>query len=118
MTEARKDLEGVRVSTDLEIATLRDKARKIVSQIDQCSRQLQIMRHYKDNEFPVRVAKIEQMNDKLADEQVHQEVKIVSLQKNIVEKTLEDVELQSERDEAKTIENATKVGFFYITMVR
>ena len=68
-----------------------------------------MMRHYKDNEFPVRMAKIEQMKNKLVDEGVEQEERILYLQKNIVEKSLADIELQAKRDESLTVEAATKV---------
>lgn len=108
---AQKDLETVRATIDREVTGLRDETRKLNNEIAHYSRQLQIMRHYKDNEFPVRVAKIEQMKDKLTDEKARQEEKLAFLQTNIVEKTMEDIKLQSNRDEARTIEQVTKVSW-------
>jgi len=67
------------------------------------------MRHYKENEFPVKTANIEQMKNKLVDERVEQEDRILYLQKNFVEKSLADIHLQLKRDESITVEEATKV---------
>ncbi len=71
------------------------------------------MRHYKNNEFPVRMARIEQMKDKMTDEKVEQEEQLAFLQKNIVEKSIQGIKQQSNKEEAKAIEQATMVSQYH-----
>ena len=72
LAEARRDLEETRNFLHHETESQRAKIMQVDSSIEATSRQLQVLKHYKDKEFPVRQVKIEQLKESEEDLNVYQ----------------------------------------------
>lgn len=63
IAEAEEELEETRNSLHQETEARRGKIMQVDEAIEITSRQLQVLRHYKDKEYPVRQVRIEQLKE-------------------------------------------------------
>lgn len=63
IAEAQQQLEETRNCLHQETEARRAKIMQVDEAIEAASRQLQVLRHYKDKEYPVRQVRIEQLKE-------------------------------------------------------
>lgn len=109
LSRAQEDLESTRVRLRDQIEVYRAKVAKMDGKIENCSRELQVLHNYKDNEFPVSLVRIEQMKDRLDEEQLSHKEDIEALKLGIAEEK-ELYQQHVEADKMQIKAKATKVN--------
>lgn len=83
--EAEQDLEETRNCLHQETEAQRAKIMEVDESIENTSRQLQVLRHYKDKEYPVRKVRIEQLRESQEDMRASQTEDREELEIQIIE---------------------------------
>ncbi len=108
LAEAKKELEETRSCMHQEIETQRAKIMQIDDAVETASKQLQILKHYRDKEYPVRQIRIEQLKETQEEMRTNQTEEKDELELQIVEeKDHYDLHLQAMRADLQT--RATEV---------
>lgn len=85
IAEAEQELEETRNSLHEETEAWRGKIMQVDEAIETTSRQLQVLRHYKDKEYPVKQVRIEQLKETLEDVRASQVARREELEIQIAE---------------------------------
>ena len=113
LSEAQQNLESTRASLHEKIEDLRAKVAEKDVKINKYLRELQVLRHYKENDFPVRMVRIEQMKEQLDGEQISHKGDLEELNQDIV-KEKEHHHQKVEADKMQMNAMVIKVSIFII----
>ena len=108
VSEGQQDLENIKASFCAQIEELHVQVGKVDVEIKKKSEELCVLCHYKDNEFPVGLVRIEQMKVRLDADYVSQEVDIGKVKQDMEEERKKCQE-QIQGDRTLLEAKATKV---------
>lgn len=119
IAEAEEELEKYRRNLHKDIEKLRTDVAKSDDVLQKSIRQLQMLRHYKDKEFPVRVISIEQLKENLEDQRAVQLEELEVLKSQILkekenyEQRIVDVSLDLEANAFEVRWRCLLILFFH-----
>lgn len=85
LAEAQEDLENTRLKLHQQVEAHRAEVAEVDEEIERCSRELQLLKHYKDKEFPVRQIRIEQLKETQEESQTYQTEELAEIELQVTE---------------------------------
>ena len=82
---AKVDLEETRTRLQSEIGELREQVNRANSSVQSKSRELHVLLHYKDKEYPIKMVRMEQLREKAEIQEERQSTEIANLEEQVEE---------------------------------
>lgn len=82
---AKADLEDTKKRFEKEISELRDRVDRTNSSIQNKSRELHILLHYKDKEYPIRMVRMEQLREQGDVQEERNSTEVADLEEQVEE---------------------------------